>query len=330
MDVHKYLGPVLKVKALSVAFETGLIDILKNGSVERKTLFARLQMPDRGLELLLRYLCAFGVVGERRGKICLLPDFTRDICGYEKFVRLLVKYMEIAYSDMLGLRDLLGSNSHRGGVQNFFKYGADEAGSSDYCSFLSAYTDNQAEKFLKAYDFSRHTRVLDIGGNDGTLLAAICRKYPKVTGWCVDLPGPCAIGAGKIKKAGLANRIRFLPGNFFKDTFPVSAGVIVFKSVLHDWGNREAEALVAKAYRSLPPGGEIVVAERFSVPGKAGPEDCLYDLAFMQLLDVNARFREKKNYFSMLTDAGFKKLKCSRPCSGNFYVISGQKPGRRQ
>jgi len=243
---------------------------------------------------------------------------------------MLVKYMEIAYQDMLGLRELLGSNAHRGGVQDFFKYGADEAGSGDYCAFLSAYTDNQTAELHEVYDFSLHKRVLDIGGNDGTLLADICRKYPGVSGWCVDLPGPCEIGRKKIKKAGLTKRISFLPGDFFKDPFPLSANVAVFKSVLHDWGGREATALVVKAYQALPPGGEILVAERLSVPGKVSPQDCLYDLAFMQLLDVNARFREKKEYLTMLGYAGFKKLRVSRSCSGNFHVISGQKPWRKR
>ena len=57
---------------------------------------------------------------------------------------------------------------------------------------------------------------------------------------------------------GLANRLRFQPGSFFSDPLP-AADVLVMGHILHDWDLEEKRALIAKAYKALPKGGEVAI-----------------------------------------------------------------------
>ena len=59
---------------------------------------------------------------------------------------------------------------------------------------------------------------------------------------------------------GLQDRIRFHPGDFFKDPLP-SADVLVMGMILHDWSLEQKRALLKKAYDTLPDGGALIVYE---------------------------------------------------------------------
>jgi hypothetical protein len=59
---------------------------------------------------------------------------------------------------------------------------------------------------------------------------------------------------------GLAERVRFLPGDFFTDPLP-QADVIVMGHILHDWNLEQKRALLAKAYEALPSGGAVLIYE---------------------------------------------------------------------
>jgi hypothetical protein len=65
----------------------------------------------------------------------------------------------------------------------------------------------------------------------------------------------------------LSDRLKFYPGNFFKDPMP-SADVLVMGHILHDWNLEEKRALLKKAYAALPAGGALVVYEALIDDGR--------------------------------------------------------------
>ena len=60
--------------------------------------------------------------------------------------------------------------------------------------------------------------------------------------------------------AGLGDRLRFYPGDFFADPLP-PADVLVMGHILHDWDLAEKRTLIGKAYAALPAGGALIVYE---------------------------------------------------------------------
>src|SRR5262249_2400398 len=57
---------------------------------------------------------------------------------------------------------------------------------------------------------------------------------------------------------GVSDRLRFQPGDFFKDPLP-KVDVITMGHILHDWNLEEKKMLIAEAYEALSPGGAMVV-----------------------------------------------------------------------
>jgi hypothetical protein len=63
-----------------------------------------------------------------------------------------------------------------------------------------------------------------------------------------------------VAAAGLTDRLRFYPGDFFSDDLP-SADVLIMGHILHDWNMDEKRLLLQKAHAALPDGGALIVYE---------------------------------------------------------------------
>jgi cyclopropane fatty-acyl-phospholipid synthase-like methyltransferase len=90
--------------------------------------------------------------------------------------------------------------------------------------------------------------------------ATVARAHPHLTGGGFDLPQVQPIFDDFVAQNGLSDRLRFYPGDFFKDALP-KVDVIVMGHILHDWSLEEKRLLLAKAYEALPEGGALIVYE---------------------------------------------------------------------
>jgi hypothetical protein len=68
-----------------------------------------------------------------------------------------------------------------------------------------------------------------------------------------DLPPVRVHAQSAIARAGLADRIQVIAGDFFVDPLP-PADVVTMGNVLHDWNLEQKLQLIRKAYDALPEG----------------------------------------------------------------------------
>jgi hypothetical protein len=61
-------------------------------------------------------------------------------------------------------------------------YAANPDQGARFGATMASITGRLAEAVVSSYDFSGFTRVVDVGGGDGTLLAAILRSAPSARG----------------------------------------------------------------------------------------------------------------------------------------------------
>ncbi|MBY8850444.1 methyltransferase, partial [Saccharothrix sp. MB29] len=109
----------------------------------------------------------------------------------------------------------------------------------------------QGAQIAERFDWGRFTEVLDVGGGDGSVLAAILRAHPHLRGRVVDLPPSAAAAADRFAADGLDDRAGAGPGRFFGPQ-PPGAGAWLRSGLLPDW---------AGCRRAVGPGGTVVVVE---------------------------------------------------------------------
>ena len=108
--------------------------------------------------------------------------------------------------------------------------------------------------------------MVDVGGGTGALLAAILRARPAVRGVLVDLPATVARSHAMFQAAGVGDRVTPVGQSFF-DPLPAGAELYLLKSVLSDWPDAEAQAILRRCAEAARPTGRVVVLSGVSPEG---------------------------------------------------------------
>jgi hypothetical protein len=98
----------------------------------------------------------------------------------------------------------------------------------------------------------------DIGAAEGAVPVQVASLHSHLEGIGYDLPKVRPVFESYVAANGLADRVRFEPGDFFKDPLP-NADVLILGHILHDWDLEQKRALLAKTYAALPAGGALIV-----------------------------------------------------------------------
>lgn len=121
--------------------------------------------------------------------------------------------------------------------------------------------------------------VTDVGGALALLSRIIATQHQHLTFNSFDLPEVAPHAQRQIDRAGMADRIKVVEGDFFKDHLP-KADVVTMGNILHDWNLEKKKVLIEKAYDALPEGGAFIAIENLI-------DDARRENAFGLLMSLN-------------------------------------------
>ncbi|WP_051027110.1 methyltransferase [Nocardia higoensis] len=114
------------------------------------------------------------------------------------------------------------------------------------------------------------TRVIDIGGGDGFLLAQLLRRLPTLTGVLLDRPVAVQRARTRFAGHGLDSRCECVVGDFF-DPLDLTLGpddLVVMRHICHDWDDAACTTVLTRCREVLVPGARLALIEH----GFDGPE----------------------------------------------------------
>ena len=159
-----------------------------------------------------------------------------------------------------GLRTGRPQNEARSGGNFFEALYADPARLENFLSAMTGLSLGAARAIAQKFPWSDYQTFIDVGGAQGGTPVQVALQHTHLTGGIFDLPGVGPVFEQYVARHGLSDRLRFYPGDFFKDALP-QADVIVMGHILHDWDLAEKRMLLKKAYDALPAGGALIVFE---------------------------------------------------------------------
>ena len=168
---------------------------------------------------------------------------------------------------------------------------------------MATLTASATEAVLDAYEFGRFGRLVDVGGGTGTLLAAVLAAHPALEGVLFDQPHVVARAPAVLAQAGVADRCRIESGSFF-DGVPAGADAYVLRSIVHDWGDAEAVAILRACRAAMADGGVVLVIERELGGPNENPDAKLSDLNM--LVGPGGRERSRDEYAALFGAAGLR------------------------
>lgn len=314
--VDEFLTTLVDARALKTAFELGLIDRLiehRSGSVEA---LGRALGTDRpGMRLLLDLLKANAIVEERGEDVRLTRRFLTAL-RYRDLLETKLDFAGLTINDFADLFTVLIKNAgaFQGQARLFqlfdYRRALDPGSIENYAPtrgwmrITSTLTRYEALACMELYDFGRHSRMLDVGGNSGEFILQLCRRHAALHGTVLDLPLVCEIGMEHVLPQPECPRISFIKADIRRDPLPRGYDLITFKSMLHDWPAQEARQFIDKAARALNPGGTLLIFERAPLQiGAAAPP-----MSMLPLLLLFRYYRPPQDYVTQLQALGLQQV----------------------
>jgi demethylspheroidene O-methyltransferase len=193
-----------------------------------------------------------------------------------------------------------------------------------YSALMAASNSLVADEILDAYPVGRHRRLLDVGGGDGSFLAAVARRHPALELVLFDLPAVADQARQRFARESIADRATATGGSFLHDPLPGAADLVTLVRVIHDHDDAEALAILERVHSALVPGGSLLLAEPMA--GTPGAEPVGAYFGFYLLAMGSGRPRTASELTALLHEAGFVRV---RQLSTRMPLQSGALVARR-
>jgi SAM-dependent methyltransferase len=253
-------------KTLLSAIELGLFTELARGPRDTETLRLQLGLHPRSARDFFDALVALGMLKRTGGRYANTPEtalfLDRNKSSYVGGM------LEMANARLYRFWGSLTEGLRTGKAQNEAKTGEDFFGTlyadpKRLEGFLKAMTGlslGSARAIAKKFPWKQFHTFADVGCAQGGVAVEIALAHKHVTGVGMDLPVVQPVFETYAKSRGVDGRLRFVAGDFFKESLP-PADVIIMGHILHDWNLEEKMMLLRKAYNALPRKGALIVHE---------------------------------------------------------------------
>ena len=151
-----------------------------------------------------------------------------------------------------------------------------------------------------AYNWPETGLVIDVGGGAGALLAAVLETRPRLHGVLVDLPDTVARGRDYLADRGLNDRSEVVGQSFF-DPLPSAGDIYVLNSVLHDWSDADAAAILHRCADAAGTKGRVVIIEESN---SATDRTNFAEMDLRMLVLCGGRERTLDDYTTLAAGAG--------------------------
>ncbi|BBY65627.1 methyltransferase [Mycolicibacterium helvum] len=180
---------------------------------------------------------------------------------------------------------------------------------------------------VASYDFASHHTIVDVGGGQGAMLAAILAATPTSRGVLYDVPRVVAGAPELLRTNHVADRVQIVEGSFF-DHVPSGGDAYLLKNVIHDWADDKALQILRNVRAAAKPGATVLLVEMVvRENGRDGPENWV-DLEM--LLNLGSRERTAQEYRNLLQQNGFRMTRVvptASPLSVVEAVVDDASPG---
>jgi O-methyltransferase len=149
---------------------------------------------------------------------------------------------------------------------------------------------------LEAAGWRGDELVVDVGGGNGSLLLPLIERHPGMRGIVFDLPETVH------DESSFGERCTFLAGDFFVGV--PRGDAYVLSTVLHNWDDDRAAAILRTIRAAAPVGARLVLLEGVVQPGNDPGGGKWLDLLMLALLDGCER--DEAEWRALLAAGGWR------------------------
>ncbi|WP_425615541.1 methyltransferase [Anatilimnocola sp. NA78] len=296
-------------QAIYVAAKLELADKLSTVSKNAAELANETKTNEGALFRLLRALASVGIFSQQAdGKFALSPladPLRKDVDDSQWAMAVMMgeehfsAWGELLYSIQTGqgsFRKVYGE-----GVFDYLGKHPEQAKVFD--AAMTSIHGKETALMADAYDFGQLGTICDVGGGNGSTLATILQRNPKLKGVLFDLPHVVERAQPNLATAGVVDRCQLVGGSFF-EKIDVQADAIMMRHIIHDWDDAKCITILKNCRAALGPEGKVLVVE--SVVPTGNEPGFVKWLDLTMLVIPEGKERTEVEYRELFASAGLK------------------------
>jgi hypothetical protein len=303
---------IVRAQVLHAVAALNIADHLAAGALTAEEVAGREGSQPRATYRLMRAAASLGVLsyaGERRfgltgmgqllraGVPGSLRAFAMLQAGHSHW-RCWDEFPEAVRQGASQAKDALGTD--------IFGYYARPENAGEAALFAAAMADVSALTIhgaVAALDIAGVASVVDVGGAEGQFVLELMTAHPGLRGQVLDLPHVVEGARKEAARRGLPDRFSAVAGDFFAEV--PAADLYLLKTVLHDWDDGQAVAILRNCRSAAPDGGRALVVE--TVVGEIGKPD-FAALSDMGMLCVTGGIeRDLEEFDALFAASGWRR-----------------------
>lgn len=256
----------MAAKHLFVASEIGLFSALSDGPLSLDELAERTDVPRASVRILADAMVALGFVAREIDHYRNQPVSQIYLSGQTPAdLRPGLRFLDrISYPTWMGLEEAIRT---RQGVRGELSPEQNEIRSRG----IEAISAGAARALARAYDFSHHRRIVDLGGGMGFFLRVLTQHYPELHATLFEMPAVAAIARQALVGAPETTRIEVIDGDFFHDPIPPGYDAVLVANVLHVFSPEHNRELLSRIRASVVPETTLLLVDFWTDPSHTRP-----------------------------------------------------------
>lgn len=330
-DVSHIAFGFMASKALFAGLHIDVFTQLAGGAKSSKEIAEEAGIPINRVTTLMTALTSVGLVdrddeGEIYANSPGAEAFLAKGAKYEFGDYLRYQIDQQMYPLLGQLNEVLDGTLNSDSIDSYQHWMADPEQASIYCEAQHAGSLGPGRTLARLVDLSAADTLLDVGGGTGAMSIRLLEAYPKLVSTIIDFPNVAEIGWQFIAKAGMVDRIRYIPSNALTAEWPSQQGAILMSYLFSGIPGTEVSRLVDYAFDCLAAGGSFMVHDFMVENDRTGPPmAALWQLQHMAFTP-EARSVTPGWLRTRLQEAGFVDIQEDGMIPGLTRLIHARKP----
>ncbi len=313
----------MESRILLTAAELNLFALLSPQPLSAAELARRLPGNLRAVTILLDALAAMGFLEKQAGRYQCLPPASH-LLSSDRADSVLPMVLHAAHlwqrwTHLTETVNGLEARSPGAPPQN-------EAGLRAFIGAMHSIAAPLAPRIVRAVNPAGVRLLLDVGGASGTYTIAFLMADPEMKATLFDQPAVIEMARKRLREAGVLDRTTLAAGDFYVDEFPGGHDLAFVSAIIHQNSPEQNLDLFKKAFRSLTPGGRIVIRDHIMDPDRTEPVSGAVFAVNMLLATEGGNTYTFEEVQRTLLQAGFVRVRLIQKGEHMDGLVEGFKP----
>jgi hypothetical protein len=323
-EILKLAQGFMQSRILHSAAELNLFTILEKSPLSAQEVAEKTGGDVRALSMLLDAIAAMGLLAKRNGKYqCddanahLLTD------GSPVTILPMIRHMASLWPRWSRLTDIAKGIT---AAMEEFDFSRNDQELRAFIGAMHSIGAPLAKRIVAAVNPEASRALIDIGGGSGTYSIAFLRAVPEMKATLFDLPEVIEMARERLGREGLLDRATLVAGSFYDDDLPGGNDLALISAIIHSNSPEENWNLYQKTFRSLKPGGRILVRDHIMEPDRIRPKDGALFAINMLVGTSGGNTYTYEEIEAGLSQAGFTKIRLLQQGEHMDGIVEGFKP----